>query len=111
MPQGDERLYYRLPVTVARFAGTVATTTDALKPDAPPKQVRSGSAVIDVRADTREEPSSLLLGKAELAKLKTTLRLLDDGRLVGAESTIDVREGERLGAILSASAFAGDVRR
>jgi hypothetical protein len=43
----------------------------------------------------------------ELDKLATTLTLLNDGRLVGADSAVDSHDGERLTAALTAATATG----
>jgi hypothetical protein len=71
MSENGERLYYRLPITVARFSGDVVETTDPLQPNGSQTSiVRSGSAIVDVRADPRGEPNSIALGRPELEKLR-----------------------------------------
>jgi hypothetical protein len=107
MREETVRLDYRLPVTVARFSGEVVRTLDKLKPLGQRRTVtRTAKVDVDVRADSRTY-CSLIVKDPDLAKLTTTLQLLEDGRLTGAQSAYDSVRGERLKAILSAAVAVG----
>lgn len=107
MREETVRLDYRLPVTVVRFSGEVVRTFDKLKPLGQRRTVtRNAKADVDVRADSRTY-CSLIVEDPDFAKLTTTLQLLEDGRLTGAQSAYDSVRGERLKAILSAAVAVG----
>lgn len=82
---------YRLPVTVVRFNGVRTTTEVAYRP--PSRRTTTtttAGASVEVRADPRTL-RSVTIPSVDMEKLDLTVKLLDDGRLASADTTIDPR--------------------